>query len=122
MKLGFGELELTVINLLKQIEPASVKEVQEKLSTEYAYTTVMTICNRLEEKGVLTRTKVGRHYIYRLNTQQKAPPKSLFTRLKNRIFGGHTLDMVSYLIENADDVTDDDLKQLETLIKNMRKP
>ena len=120
MKLGFGELELTVINLIKQIEPASVKEVQQQLSQEYAYTTVMTICKRLEEKGVLTRTKEGRHYTYRLCSKQKAPPKSLFTRLKNRVFGGHTLDMVSYLIESADDVTEEDLQEIEKLIKKKR--
>lgn len=121
MKLGFGELELTVLNLLKKIQPAGVKEVQQKLPQEYAYTTIMTICNRLEEKGVLKRTKEGRRFTYRLSTSEKSAPKSLFTRLKKRVFGGHTLDMVSYLIEQADDVTDQDLDALEKLINKKRK-
>lgn len=31
----------------------------------YAYTTIMTIMNRLDKKGILTRSKFGKGYVYK---------------------------------------------------------
>jgi predicted transcriptional regulator len=39
-------------------------EVRDRLGTDLAYTTVVTILSRLHDKGVLDRRKVGRAYAY----------------------------------------------------------
>lgn len=46
-------------------KPVSAGEVQQRLSRELAYTTVVTILSRLYDKGVLTREKQGRSFAYR---------------------------------------------------------
>jgi predicted transcriptional regulator len=67
---SLGPLELDILKLLWK-EPRSVvrgimielnknRSKQDKL----AYTTVMTIMRRLMDKGLLTRTKESRSYIY----------------------------------------------------------
>jgi predicted transcriptional regulator len=49
-------------------EPVSVRRLLEHInegrSPQLAYTTVMTVMNRLVEKGVLRRRKEGRGYLY----------------------------------------------------------
>jgi predicted transcriptional regulator len=47
-------------------EPRSVREVLEELAKErtLAYTTVMTVLERLFRKGMLTRVEVGRAWVY----------------------------------------------------------
>lgn len=42
----------------------SVRDVQERLKPEVAYTTVMTTLDRLFKKGFLVRAKRGRAYVY----------------------------------------------------------
>lgn len=63
----FGELEATVMDRLWSAEePRSVREVLEDLQRDrtIAYTTVMTVLERLFRKGMLTRVEVGRAWVY----------------------------------------------------------
>lgn len=63
-----GPLERRVMTRLWEAGPQKVGEVQEALNEaaerQLAYTTVMTILVRLNEKGLVARTKEGRHYRY----------------------------------------------------------
>jgi predicted transcriptional regulator len=53
--------------LWSQDHPVAVREVLEDLqrTRTLAYTTVMTVMDNLHRKGVLTREKDGRAYLYR---------------------------------------------------------
>ena len=62
-----GELEATVMGILwSRPEPLSVRDVHEVLSAdrELAYTTVMTVLDRLAKKGLATLRLVGRAWLY----------------------------------------------------------
>jgi predicted transcriptional regulator len=64
---GFGELEAAVMELLWAADaPRTVREVHTELTAErpLAYTTVMTVMDKLHRKGWLTREPVGRAYAY----------------------------------------------------------
>ncbi|WP_346011951.1 BlaI/MecI/CopY family transcriptional regulator [Streptomyces sp. SID3343] len=62
---GPGELESEILSLLWTSPTAlGAGAVQEQLSGELAYTTVVTILSRLHDKGVLRRTRAGRSYVY----------------------------------------------------------
>jgi predicted transcriptional regulator len=63
----FGELEATVMDRLWAADsPLSVREVLEDLQQErtIAYTTVMTVMERLFRKQMLTRVADGRAFLY----------------------------------------------------------
>lgn len=62
-----GELELAVMRVVWSRESVTVREVLDALTKErqLAYTTVMTIMNRLEDKGLLNAEKKGKAYVYR---------------------------------------------------------
>lgn len=62
-----GELEREVMEQLwDNPTPLTVREVAEQLSTgkDLAYTTVMTVLDRLAKKGVVRRVRDGRAYRY----------------------------------------------------------
>ena len=50
-KREFGELELAVLKILEQRQPLTIKEVLISLGGEDKYTTIMTVMNRIVEKG-----------------------------------------------------------------------
>lgn len=62
-----GELEQQVMEVLwQQDRPASVRQVHEQLDTgrELAYTTVMTVLDRLAKKSLTLRQRDGRAWLY----------------------------------------------------------
>ena len=64
-----GPLEADVVRAAWATgEPATVRQLLDRLnhrrSPRLAYTTVMTVMNRLAEKGILRRSKQGRAYLY----------------------------------------------------------
>ena len=63
---SLGSLERTVLDALSRAtEPLSVRDVQGRLSKmDLAYTTVLTVLDRLHEKGVVRREKRGRAFYY----------------------------------------------------------
>ncbi|MEV4177142.1 MULTISPECIES: BlaI/MecI/CopY family transcriptional regulator [unclassified Nonomuraea] len=75
MARGLGELESTIMDRMWAIkQPASVRDVLEHLRKErtLAYTTVMTVMDKLHTKGLLKREPVGRAYIYEAVSSKEA--------------------------------------------------
>ena len=59
-------LELACLKALWTLGEGNVKDVREVLtqSRELAYTTVMTVLDRLEKRGRVVRQKQGRRFVY----------------------------------------------------------
>ncbi|MGA2134129.1 MAG: BlaI/MecI/CopY family transcriptional regulator [Bryobacteraceae bacterium] len=59
-------LELLCLSALWSIGRANVREVRQFVapSRALAYTTVMTVLDRLERRGIVSRTKQGRAFVY----------------------------------------------------------
>jgi BlaI family penicillinase repressor len=88
--LDLAPLELDCMNTLWPMGEATVREIRESLAERRprAYTTIMTIMDRLARKGVVERRKVGRAYFYRANLSvDDARAKALGQVLEN-FFGG----------------------------------
>lgn len=65
--LDLAPLELDCMKTLWPVGEATVREIRERLAARLprAYTTIMTIMDRLARKGVVERRKTGRAYVYR---------------------------------------------------------
>jgi predicted transcriptional regulator len=65
--LDLAPLELDCMKTLWPVGEATVREIRERLAPRLprAYTTIMTIMDRLARKGVVERHKTGRAYVYR---------------------------------------------------------
>lgn len=115
-KRAFGELELAILQILKSGERFTVKEVHRQLGSDDKYTTIMTVMSRLAEKKKLRRERIGLQYEYWLAPPLGSAP-SLLDQIKQKLFGFKTSEMVSYLLESADDVSDQDLEEIKQLIE-----
>jgi predicted transcriptional regulator len=101
--LDLAPLELDCMNALWPMGEATVREVQEALTEvrPRAYTTIMTILDRLAHKGVVTRRKIGRAYLYRANLTPDGARESAVQRLVNGFFGGSREQLMQHLRENG---------------------
>jgi predicted transcriptional regulator len=59
-------LELACLTALWALEQGSVKDVRQAVAETHplAYTTVMTVLDRLARRGLITRAKTGRAFLY----------------------------------------------------------
>lgn len=115
-KRAFGELESQILFIFKSAERKTVKEVHQALGGHDNYNTVMTVMTRLVEKKQLAREKVGLQYEY----WKLSSPHSILNVLKRKLFGVSSSLLVSHLIETAEDLSEEDLLEMEKLVKKAR--
>lgn len=114
-KRAFGELESQILYILQNGKRMTVKEVHRELGGEDNYNTVMTVMSRLAEKKELKREKMGLQYEYWM-----AKSGSFLDKLKNKFLGVKTSVLVSHLLETADDLSEEDLQEMETILKKIK--
>ncbi len=119
-KLGFGELELSILKIIRECGRVTVREVYEKLGSEGGYTTIMTVMSRMVDKGELVREKEGKQYAYWIASQNESSSKNILKRIQDKIFAGKPTAMVSYLLDADSEISDQDLEEIEKLIQKRR--
>lgn len=116
----FGELELAILNVFqKDGSIRTVRDVLQALGSKDKYTTIMTVMNRLVAKGELHREREGQAYRYSL--QMRKERHSLFEKWRKKIFGGKSALMISYLLESGEDITEEELLQIQELIDQAKQ-
>lgn len=100
-------------------EPLSVRQVHEQLSTQrrLAYTTVMTVLDRLARKEMVLRTRRGRAYLY-------APAHGrdeLTAELLNEVLDGAGGDRTSALVHFAETVSPEEAEALRAALARIEQ-
>jgi predicted transcriptional regulator len=118
-KRAFGELESQILYILKSGERQTVKSVHKALGGDDNYNTIMTVMSRLATKKILARERVGLQYEYWL-VKPSQESFSFLDKIKHKFFGMNTTALVSHLIESADDLSDEDLKEMEKILQKRK--
>ncbi len=116
------EAEWTIIKAVWEHEPCAAPAIQEKLhkQTQWAYSTVRTLMDRMVAKGLLTAEKLRNLTLYRSAvTRAQAQRGELLYALKNA-FNGALTPMLQCLLD-ANDLSAKELAELEALIKAKKK-
>lgn len=116
MDIRFTPRELDLMAVLWERGPSTVTEVQEALSDELAYTTVLTLLRVLEEKGHVTHTTEGRAHRYAPLVERQAAGRSALERITERLFGGSPELLLTRLVEDGD-LTEDELRRMRDLLQ-----
>jgi BlaI family penicillinase repressor len=98
--LDLAPLELDCMNTLWPIGEATVREIRDLLAPRRprAYTTIMTIMDRLARKGIVERKKVGRAYIYRANLSADEARSQALGQVVENYFGGSKEALIAQLV------------------------
>lgn len=98
-------LELLCLNALWSLSEGNVKEVQQVvcLKRPLAYTTIMTVLDRLVRKGLLARRKAGRAFVYIPQIARDAMRRIALHELIDAMFDGSEQELIRFLtIAQAD--------------------
>ena len=102
LQLTPGEYEIAQV-LWAHSLPLSVTEVLAVLKERktVAYTTVMTLMDKMSHKGSVRRVKKGRAYFYSPLVKQPAVLSYLFSKFTDQYFNGHLEQLVDFVARNC---------------------
>lgn len=88
--LDLAPLELDCLNTLWPMGEGTVREIRDRLAPRLprAYTTIMTIMDRLARKGIVERKKSGRAYVYRANLTAEEARSQALGHVIDKFFAG----------------------------------
>jgi predicted transcriptional regulator len=120
---SLGALERDVMDLAWTHGEISVRDACAQLSSRVAYTTLMTTMDRLFKKGLLTRRKVGRAFVYRATATREAVEGAVASELVHSLLQrqGEPLPVLSSLVDAVSDRDRALLGELERLIHEKRR-
>jgi BlaI family transcriptional regulator, penicillinase repressor len=104
--LDLAPLELDCMNALWPSGEATVRQIQETLrpTRPRAYTTIMTILDRLARKGIVQRRKSGRAWVYRASVSAEQARTHAVEQVVEGFFGGSAGALASHLsVQRPDD-------------------
>jgi predicted transcriptional regulator len=91
-----ADLELECMKVLWKYPGASVAQVRAGLPRPLAYTTVMTVLDRMSAKGLVERQKNGRAYLYTAALDLETARRSAVGRLAARFFDNDPAALARY--------------------------
>ena len=92
-------LELECLRALWTLESANVAQVREALLNRHAlaYTTVMTLLDRLTRKGAAQRKKIGRYFVYTPAVDRETLRRAALVELVDYYFDGNEQEMRAWV-------------------------
>ena len=117
-----SELELQVLSLLWQQGPCTARRVQELLpdGKSRAYTTVLTVMQVMEKKGLVSHTRDGLTHVYKPAVSKRQVMRPMLRGLVQRVFGGSTSAAVQQLLDETR-VTDEDVAKIREMLDQRAK-
>ncbi len=116
----FSGREWDVMNVLWDRGSATVSEVLEALQDELAYTTVLTVLRRLEEKGHVRHEPEGKAHRYVPLVPREVAQDSAIQRVTRKVFGNSPELLMSRLLRKGT-LTDSQLRELRFLLEERLK-
>jgi len=107
--------ELDVMNVLWERGSATVSEVLAELKDELAYTTVLTILRRLEEKGHVRHAPDGKAHRYLPLVRREEAQDSALRRVTRKLFRDSPKLLMSRLLREGT-LTEGELRELRALV------
>jgi predicted transcriptional regulator len=116
------DAELSILRVLWERGPSTVRQVHEALSDtrDTGYTTTLKLMQIMADKGLVKRNETARTHIYAAVAGQEQTQSQLVKDLVDRAFGGSAAALVLRAL-SADDTSDAELKQIRKLIDDYRE-
>jgi len=100
-----AQLEMECLKVLWAAPGASVAQVKDRLPRTLAYTTVLTVLDRMAAKGLVTRRKDGRAYLYSAALEREAARAQAVGQLVSNLFERDPRELMEYLAARSGEIT-----------------
>ena len=116
-----GDAELEVLKALWDAGPGTVRQVLAHLherKRRLAYTTVLTVLTRLEQKGYVSSDKSGLAYLYRAKISRQRVTASRVKAMVEQLYDGAAGQLALQLVK-GERLTAAEIDELQKLIERL---
>ena len=117
------EAELAILRVLWALGPATVRQVNERLSAgtrDIGYTTTLKLMQIMADKGLVTRDESDRTHIYTARSSQNQTQRQLVSDLVDKAFGGSAAALVLQAL-SAHPASPAELEEIQRLIADYKR-
>jgi BlaI family penicillinase repressor len=117
-----GELQKVVMEAAWELGEATVQQIRDRIGGDkpQAYTTVLSVMQKLEKAGWLDHRAEGRTYVYRPTRSRREVGSTSLRSFTQKVFRGDPLLLFQHLIDD-ETLSEGDLKALKAMIDSRRK-
>ena len=112
------DAELSILRVLWQRGPSTVRQVQEEMGEDTGYTTVLKFLQIMTEKGLVTRDDAERTHVYQASLPEEETQRQLVTHLLDRAFRGSAKKLVLHAL-SAKKASAAELAEIRKLLDEM---
>lgn len=118
-----GDLERETLTTLWDLERASAREVHEQIGepTGLAYTTIAKVLERLRAKGLVSREREGKAFVYRPAIEREVVERALARRTLRRLLGTRPRPAIATLVEAVEAIDPELLRELARQVAARRR-
>ena len=119
---ALGELQKCVMETIWELGEATVGQVRDRLQREPppAYTTILSVMQKLEKAGWLSHRASGRSYVYLPTRSRDEAGTSTLRTFIDRVFRGDALLLFQHLLED-EELSEQDLSALRKMLDQKRR-
>jgi len=114
------DAELSILRVLWQRGPSTVRQVQEELGSDTGYTTVLKFLQIMTEKGLVVREDAQRTHVYEASLPEEETQRQLVTDLLDRAFHGSAKKLVLHAL-SAKKASAAELAEIRKLLDEMSR-
>jgi predicted transcriptional regulator len=118
-----ADRELEALKVLWQRGEATVREVCDEINqagNDLAYTTVLTVLQVMEQKGLVGHRRIGKAYAYFAKVDRDRTFREMASGFLDRVFDGAMDQYLVHALESRS-LTSEELDRLEAMIAEARK-
>ena len=116
------EAEVTILRVLWDQGPSTVREVHEALDTQkdVGYTTTLKLLQKMAAKDLVIRDESNRSHIYEAKSKEEPTQRRLVADLLKNAFAGNTPSLVMRAL-SAKSASKEDLAEIRSLLDEMER-
>jgi predicted transcriptional regulator len=117
------DAELSILRVLWQRGPSTVREVQESLneSRQTGYTTVLKTLQIMTEKGLVRRDEQQRAHVYEAQFAQQQTQRQIVGDLLNRVFDGSASNLLMHALATKKGASPEELSQIRDILDEFER-
>ena len=112
-----SDLEMQILSVLWDRGPSTAREVLETMpdGKKRAYTSILSVMQVMEKKGLLKHTNRGVAHVYRPAVEKSKIIQPFMRRVLNEVFAGRPSAMMQALLTEAP-VSDSEIAEIQKLL------
>ncbi len=117
-----SDLEMQVLSVLWERGPSTAREVLEAMpdGKKRAYTSILSVMQVMEKKGLLTHTNKGVAHVYEPTGTKSKVLQPFLHRVLKEVFGGRPAALMQALLRETT-VSDADLSEMRRLLAEAQR-